>query len=119
MGLLLYIIAQIITPIFNVFGLITILFQPKIVRQKVFKDLAISKDQTSNVYVQFYFNKLMLKNTSIDLFGNPDETISSVFGKNKRSGKLTKFGKYWADWLNKREKNHVEIAIEDDETNNF
>ena len=116
MGLFLYLIAQIVTPIFNIFGLITIFLKPKIVRQKVLKDLAIAKDQTSNVYVQFYFNLFMLKKTSSDLFGNPDETISSVFGKNKRSGKLTKFGNFWANWLNKIDPGHVENAIEDDET---
>ena len=77
--------------------------------------MAISKDQLSNVYIQFWFNKWMITKESNNLFGNPDETISSVFGKNKRAKTLTKFGLYWANWLNKREKNHVEIAIEDDE----
>jgi len=112
MGLILYIIATTITPIFNRVGFITILFQKKEVRQKIFKDLAISKDQLSGVYVQFWFNKWMLTKDSKHLFGNPDETISSVFGKNKLDGTLTKFGLYWANWLNKREENHVEKAIE-------
>lgn len=115
MGFFLYIIACLVTPIFNLIGLITILFKPKDVRNRVFKDLATSKDQHSNVYIQFWFNKWMLKKQSKHLYGNLDETISSVYGKNKRSNTLTKFGKYWADWLNKREKNHVEMAIEDDE----
>ena len=113
MGLILYIISLIVTIPFNVFGLITILFNKD--RNKILKDLAISKDQLSNVYVQYYFNWLMLSKKSVNLFGNPDETISSVFGKNKRANTLTKFGKYWADWLNKREENHVELSIEDDE----
>jgi len=113
MGLILYIISLIVTIPFNVFGLITILFNKD--RNKILKDLAISKDQLSNVYVQYYFNWLMLSKKSVNLFGNPDETISSVFGKNKRAKTLTRFGKYWADWLNKREENHVELSIEDDE----
>lgn len=119
MGFILYLIAKIVTPTFNFVGFITILFKPKAVRNRVWKDLAISKDQYSNVSFQFPLNLLMLKKNSEYLFGNPDETISSVYGKNKRAGTLTRFGNYWANWLNKREKNHVEIAIEDDETNNF
>ena len=115
LGAILYLIAIFVTPIFNLIGFITILFKPKKIRNKVFKDLAISKDQHSGVYVQFWFNSWMLKNESKDLFGHPDETISSVLGKNKRSNKLTKFGLYWANWLNKREANHVELSIEDDE----
>jgi len=51
MGLFLYIIASIVTPIFNQIGFITILFKKKEVRNKAFKDLAISKDQLSGVYV--------------------------------------------------------------------
>ncbi len=115
MGFVLYLIAVFITPIFNLIGFITIIFKPKKIRGKVFKDLAISKDQHAGVYVQFWFNAWMLKKDSTDLFGHPDETISSVLGKNKRAETLTKFGLYWANWLNKREKNHVEISIEDDE----
>lgn len=115
MGIFLYLIASFLTPIFNFIGLITIIFKNRTVKNKVFKDLAISKDQLSNVYCQFCFNKWMLKKESVHLFGNPDETISSVFGKNKRDNTLNKFGLYWANWLNKREANHVELSIEDDE----
>lgn len=114
-GFILYIVALTVTPIFNKIGFVTILFKPKKIRDRVFMDMAISKDQYSNVVVQFWFNKKMLTKDSKHLFGNPDETISSVFGKNKRAYTLTLDGKYWADWLNKREKNHVEIAIEEDE----
>jgi hypothetical protein len=52
---------------------------------------------------------------SLNIFGFPDETLSSVFGKNKRSKTLTKFGSVWAWLLNKIERNHVEKSIEEDE----
>lgn len=115
MGALLYLLATVVTVPFNVIGLVTVVFKKKATRNKVLKDLAISKDQLSGVYVQFIFNKFMLTKDSKHLFGNPDETISSVFGKNKTAGTLTKFGSYWSDWLNNIDEDHVENAIEDDE----
>lgn len=116
MGLFLYLLACFITPIFNFAGLISIVFKPKEVRNNVFRNLAISKDQHSGVYVQFIFNKILLKKDSRHLFGNVDETISSVLGKNKRGNTLSKSGVFWANWLNKLEHKHVELSIEDDET---
>ncbi len=115
---LLYLIAKFTTPAFNFVGFITIVFKKKEIRQKVFKDLAIGKDQYTNITIQFLFNNWMLKNNSKHLFGNPDETISSVFGKNKRDNTLNKFGNFWAMFLNTLDKNHVEKAIEDDEKTN-
>lgn len=112
---LLYLTAKILTPPFNFIGFINITFQEKEIRRKAYKKLAISKDQYTNVACQFWFNKWMLKNNSVHLFGNEDETLSSVFGKNKRAGTLTKFGQFWSFLLNTIDKNHVEKAIEDDE----
>ena len=48
-------------------------------------------------------------------FGNPDETISSVIGKNKRANALTKTGRalsFLLDWV---DSNHSLKSIEDDE----
>ena len=45
-------------------------------------------------------------------FGNPDETISSVLGRNKLKNNLTYIGKTLAKILNLIEKDHVEKAIE-------
>ena len=77
-------------------------------------DIAISIDQLINVLGRHMWNKLFSKG-GVHHFGNPDETVSSVLGKNKLSGTLTKFGQWIADNLNMFQKNHVENSIETDE----
>jgi hypothetical protein len=79
------------------------------------QDIAVSEDQNANVYVKYFFDDVMTTRMSLNEFGFPDETISSVFGKNKRSLTLTKFGLFWAWFLNKVERDHVEKSIEEDE----
>ena len=49
---------------------------------------------------------------NIDRFGNIDETISSVLGKNQRFGHLTKFGKVICKILDTIDKNHCEKSIQ-------
>jgi hypothetical protein len=44
-------------------------------------------------------------------FGNPDVTISAVFGYNKYANRLTRFGQFWSRFLNKVDKLHVEDAL--------
>jgi len=56
-------------------------------------DLAISIDQYGNGLCQHLFNQVLIKKTSVNKFGNIDETISSVLGKNKLAGTLTRLGK--------------------------
>ncbi|WP_282054477.1 hypothetical protein [Maribacter luteus] len=54
--------------------------------------IAISIDQLGNVMMQHLLNQLWIKKAGYR-FGNRDETISSVLGKNKQSDTLTGFGK--------------------------
>ena len=54
--------------------------------------IAISVDQLGNVIMQHLLNLLWVKKGGY-LFGNRDETISSVLGKNKQLNMLTGFGK--------------------------
>jgi hypothetical protein len=83
-----------------------------------FENVAVSYDQLGNAENGVFYNDVMTTNMSLDEFGYPDETISSVFGKNKRSMTLTKFGIFWAWLLNKIERQHVEKSIEEDEGSN-
>ena len=53
--------------------------------------IAISIDQLGNVIMKELLNVLWLKKDGYK-FGNRDETISSVLGKNKLKKKLSKFG---------------------------
>ena len=79
-------------------------------------NIGISYDQLGNAVGAPLFN-VILRKSGGDRFGNPDETISSVLGKLKRSGHLTLLGKFFANLLNKIEVEHVEKAIEEDENN--
>ena len=54
--------------------------------------IAISIDQLGNVLMQHLLNLLWIKKNGYR-FGNRDETISSVLGKNKQNATLTGFGK--------------------------
>jgi hypothetical protein len=78
-------------------------------RAKYHKDIAISYDQLGNVLGGPLFNKLLRKKRG-KKFGNPDETISHILGRNKATNGLTKLGKLIAKTLNKIEPNHVEKA---------
>lgn len=80
-----------------------------------FENVAVSYDQTANSENGPLYNDIMITKMSLNEFGFPDETLSSVYGKNKRVHTLTKFGMFWAWFLNKIEPDHVEKAIEDDE----
>lgn len=77
--------------------------------------IAIAIDQLGNVVMQDLFNDIIIKRPG-HKFGNEDETISSVLGKNRLSNTLTKTGKILDGILNLLEKNHSVKSIEKDET---
>ncbi|PHS53082.1 MAG: hypothetical protein COB01_05940 [Lutibacter sp.] len=54
--------------------------------------ISISLDQLGNVSMQYLFNEIMIIKGGYK-FGNRDETISSVIGKNVKLKKLSTFGK--------------------------
>ena len=68
--------------------------------------MAKSIDQHGNVAGGPLFNLILGKG-----FGNEDETISSVLGRNKKDGTLMPMGKAVAWGLNRLDKNHVEKSI--------
>jgi 8-oxo-dGTP diphosphatase len=75
---------------------------------------ALATDQHANVFLAKLFNDIMIK-TNGHKFGNPDETISSVLGKNKLIGKLSLFGKCLDYLLHLLDNNHSIKSIETDE----
>ena len=75
---------------------------------------ALATDQHANVFLAKLFNDVMIK-TNGHKFGNPDETISSVLGKNKLMGKLSYFGKCLDFLLHLLDNNHSIKSIEEDE----
>ncbi len=76
--------------------------------------IAISIDQMGNVIMQELFNDVLIKKSGVR-FGNEDETISSVLGKNQQEGTLTFIGKGLNGLLHLLEKDHSIKAIEEDE----
>jgi len=82
-----------------------------------FLNLAISKDQYGNVLGMYLFNDLLIIKQAKHRFGHPDETISSVLGKNKRENTLTKLGAILSNVLDFLDHNHSIKSIEEDERN--
>jgi hypothetical protein len=81
-------------------------------KKQWFLNLAISKDQYGNVLGMYLFNDLLILKKAKHRFGHPDETISSVLGKNKRDGTLTKSGQILSNVLDFLDHNHVIKSIE-------
>ena len=77
-----------------------------------FIKMAISLDQFGNVTMAKLFNILLIKSSSKHLFGNPDETISSVLGKNKINCTLAPLGILLDSILNRLDNNHSINSIE-------
>ena len=80
--------------------------------KRYFVHIAVSIDQLGNVVCAPLFNCTLIKKTGYK-FGNVDETISSVLGKNELTNTLTFIGKGLCAFLNILEKNHVQKAIEE------
>lgn len=78
--------------------------------------MAYSIDQFGNVACQHLFNDV-LRTTSGHKFGDADETVSYVLGKNKETNTLTKMGWWFTNLLNKLDAEHVEKAVEWEEAN--
>lgn len=112
-GFLLFIIATILSiltlPIGIAFTAIWNLFNKKF--NERFLQIAISIDQNGNVIMQDVFNGLFKKRGGCS-FGNPNETISSVLGKNESAKTLSKFGNLIAIILNKIDPNHTFNSID-------
>jgi hypothetical protein len=129
-GFLLWIVAELLSRIFNIVGFVYAIVFNFVTgkwntgRKKLneyFYDLGLSKDQHSNVVLRDFFNRIMLKKKSIK-FGDPDLTLSWYFAVNKLVKDncdfpcgLTMFGLFWAKFLNMFERSkggHLNVAIE-------
>lgn len=73
--------------------------------------VAYTIDQSGNVVCMDLFNLTLIIRTSSNKFGDPDETISSVLGKNQRDDKLTKLGELIVKILNWIDPNHTLNAV--------
>lgn len=105
MGILLYIIAYLL------FLPLTIFNALNVKKKGYFKDTAINIDRFGNREFRFSLNKYLITEKSPYRFGNIEETISSVLGKNQLSNNLTTLGKLLCWVLDKIEKNHCIKSI--------
>jgi 8-oxo-dGTP diphosphatase len=79
--------------------------------------IAMAHDQADNTTVRFLFNDLLLKkNTNSYKFGNMDEKISSVLGKNQRRKTLNGLGRFVNGMLHVLEEDHSLNSIDDSVT---
>lgn len=124
MGFLAYIVSVILSTIFVPIGIIygfVKIFYKQTIRKALhdldnkFFDLGYSKDQHGGVSCKELFNDILITKDSKHKFGNPDETISSVLGKNRRDNTLTWCGKALCWILGLFQKDHEIRAIEEDE----
>ncbi len=76
-----------------------------------FLEMAISIDQLGNVIMQHFLNLIWIKKKGYP-FGNRDETISSVIGKNLKKNTLTSFGKVISRILDSLDPNHSLNSID-------
>ena len=117
---ILYIVSSIFVSIVTPIGYVAILIKAIFTKDKDYLSkkllkLAVSKDQFGNVVLEPLLSITLTKSISTALFGNEDETISSVLGKNKLDKTLTLFGKLIVKILNFFERNHSVKSIEEDE----
>ena len=105
MGVILFLIAYLL------FLPLTIFNALNVKKKGYFKDTAINIDRFGNREFRFSLNKYLITEKSPDRFGNIEETISSVLGKNELSDNLTTLGKLLCWLLDKIEKNHCIKSI--------
>ena len=83
-ALLLYILSEILKPVFSVLGIIYgLITNPKNISNKLFK-MAQSNDRFVNVTCEEIFNDKLITKESNYKFGDGRETISSAVGRNKK-----------------------------------
>lgn len=117
MGLILYIISLLLGLMVNpalivlnvLFYILTLNFKGL---DNYFFRMAVSKDQEGGTSGNKVFDFLLLKKHSKHRFGNPDETISSVLGKNQQLGTLAFLGRGLNNILQWLDKNHSVKSIE-------
>lgn len=117
-GYLFFLLAIILLTIFGPIGFLFMMIKSIIYFDKKHLDnyywkLALSLDQLGNVVMSGLFNTIFITKHSTNFFGNPDETISSVLGKNMRAGTLSMNGWILNYILNKIEKDHTINSIEE------
>ncbi len=117
MSFILFLIALILVVSLSFIGIIFTLIKSAVyfnsgILKRYFFNLAISLDQFGNVALGPLLNVVMISKKSKHKFGDEDETISSVLGKNKRDKSLIYWGKRLDALLDGLDSNHSIKSIE-------
>jgi hypothetical protein len=102
------VLALVLLGVFALFGFVYSLFTT-VNDYRYLYEIACSLDALGNVIMGPLFNRIWRTENGYK-FGSYKETISKVLGVNKYYNTLTRHGRWWADVLNKIDKNHVEKA---------
>ena len=89
-----------------------VVFTSKDHARKYFRTTAVNLDKFGNREFRTLWNLTLRKENGYE-FGNINETISSVLGKNQRNGTLSKCGKVLVWILDTIDKNHCKNSIEE------
>ena len=109
MGILLYMIATILWVILTPINWVIIAFKHGL-SNDYFKQTALDIDRFGNRNFRAFLNTTMRVNEGY-FFGNENETISSVLGKNQRDKTLSNFGNIICFTLDSIDKDHCLKSI--------
>lgn len=107
---LLFIIAYVLMLPLTIVNFFVVLFKSKDHAKGYFRTTAVNIDKFGNREFRTLWNETLIIKTGYK-FGNIEETISSVLGKNERDNTLSKLGKCLAWILNNLDKNHCKNSI--------
>lgn len=115
-GLILLVVAILLfiplAPIGFLIGVIYSIFKWEL--GNYFQDIAIAIDQGGNVVLRHLLNMSLIKSKKPALcFGNEDDTISCVLGRNQRDKNLSNLGKLICNILDLIDKDHCKNSIVD------
>jgi len=107
-----FLVAILLSSVLFPIGFLFSMFYPK--RGRYMFKIALGIDQLGNVVCARLFNFFLITQEGHP-FGNEDETISSVLGKNKKKGTLRFLGKLLDLILDQIDRDHSIKSIEADE----
>jgi len=113
-GYLLFLIARVVVVLSSPLGVLYTLIRRVVLGQsktlgKYYIDMAYLYDVFVNVCWGDFFNDVFKKWNAYP-YGDHQDSISRVLGKNKALQQLTRFETWVANWLNKLDRDHVEKA---------
>ena len=109
-GVILMLVAVILGAIFIPIGFLYSLLLVRNFNDYFFL-IALSIDQLGNVICGPLMNCIFIKTTSYYQFGNPDDTISYVLGRNKQIDNLTNTAKVLDAILDFIDPGHTDMAV--------